>query len=642
MSSPAPQSTPDDVPQLRLPTQELTQTVQAAAMLVSALRSRRESLGARAWHPHEDAAREHDTAESPPVTQPSAQDHAHRWAAAAAGAWGSESFAARSDVWLQPDPRAQELQALWSTAAELEQRGHTPAEVLAALSTPETGRELSGQLHEALQSWPSRQDSAGEQSRVWHEPGAGDRVIVTRWDAGTERSQPSLTRISARDAEIADQALGTLRDGGAQQRQSLVQAAQVGSRSRDRTRGPREQVVTAEQVHASIAAVTGENTAAAVRGCAAWPALHQRINARVAGGDPLGEVVGVLEGLDLREARKPAAVASSRIQPVEDREAAALAEALSPRHGWDHASATVLHGQHGHGVDDTLQQRGMRPTAGEGEPADRSGASELAQQAAYAATERGVITADWLARDLGVEYSSAARLMEALERDGVIGPAEGRQHAAVIRRGDVDSYLGLSETEQTRAWRTELAQAAEHAGQTGSVDTSQLQRSLDVTYPRATNLLDGLSAAGVVADEAGDQRRALVSSPEQARGQLGQPAAGLSPSSSSVQDPELLARAGELVTSEQWGSTRMLQRRLQITPDEAVTVMNALEAHQVVGPADEHGRARTVHARPGEVASLLGHATTPASSSPSTTSTQRPAAASQPPPQQQASGPSLG
>ena len=325
MSSSASQSTPDDVPALRLPMQELTQTVQAAAMLVSALRSRRQELGVRAWHPHEDAAREHDVAESPPVTQPSAQDHAHRWAHAAAGAWGSGNVAAQPDTWLQPDPRVRgELQALWTVAGELEQRGYSPAEVLAGLSAPETERELSGQLHEAVDSWPSWRDSSGEDSRVWHEPGAAGRVIVTRWEAGGERSKPSLTRISARDAEIADQALGTLRDGTAQQRQSLVQAAQVGARSRDRTRGPREQVVSADQVHAGIAAVIGENTAAAVRGCAAWPALHQRINARVAAGDALGEVVGVLEGLDLRDARKPAAVASSRIQPVEDREAAAL------------------------------------------------------------------------------------------------------------------------------------------------------------------------------------------------------------------------------------------------------------------------------------------------------------------------------
>ena len=616
MSSPAGQNTPDDVPSLRLPTQELTQTVQAAAMLVSALRSRRESLGARAWHPHEDAAREHDTAESPPVTQPSGQDHAHRWAHAAAGAWGSENLAAQPSTWSQPDPREQDLQALWTTASQLEQRGHTPADVLAGMSAPETSSELSAQLHEAIQTWPSWRDSSGEQSRVWHEPNGTGRVVVTRWEAGTETSGPSLTRVCARDAEVADQALHTLREGSDEQRQQLLQAAQVGTRSRDRARGPREQVVSAEQVHASIAAVTGENTASAVRGCAAWPALHQRINARVAAGDDLAEVVGVLEGLDLREARKPAAVASSRIQPVEDREAAATAEALSPRHGWDHASATMLHGQHGSAVDASLTQRGLRRTAKHEEEGARwSGISELARRAAYAATERGVIAADWLARDLGVEYRSAVSLVSALQQDGVVGPAEGQQHPALVRRGDVDTYLGVAETEPTRRWRTELTQAAEHAGQHGSVGTSELQRGLDVTYPRATCLLDGLSAAGVVADEAGDWRTGLVSSPEQARGQLGQPAAGVSPAASPTPDPELLARAGELVTREQWGSTRMLQRRLQLDPDEAVTLMNGLETHAIVGPADEHGRARAVQASPAEAADRLGHPTQAASGS---------------------------
>lgn len=72
----------------------------------------------------------------------------------------------------------------------------------------------------------------------------------------------------------------------------------------------------------------------------------------------------------------------------------------------------------------------------------------------------------------------------------------------------------------------------------------------------------------------------------------------------SAEDPDLLARAAELVVRTQFGSASMVQRKLGINQAKADALMDVLEANGLVGPAVP-GRAREVRARPDEMGAVL-------------------------------------
>jgi DNA segregation ATPase FtsK/SpoIIIE-like protein len=64
----------------------------------------------------------------------------------------------------------------------------------------------------------------------------------------------------------------------------------------------------------------------------------------------------------------------------------------------------------------------------------------------------------------------------------------------------------------------------------------------------------------------------------------------------SAEDPDLLARAAELIVRTQFGSASMVQRKLGINQAKADTLMDVLEANGLVGPAV---RAALVRCGPG-------------------------------------------
>jgi S-DNA-T family DNA segregation ATPase FtsK/SpoIIIE len=61
---------------------------------------------------------------------------------------------------------------------------------------------------------------------------------------------------------------------------------------------------------------------------------------------------------------------------------------------------------------------------------------DLFESAADAAREAGKVSTSYLQRKLGIGYARAAKLIDLLEEQGVIGPADGSKPRVVIERTD--------------------------------------------------------------------------------------------------------------------------------------------------------------------------------------------------------------
>ena len=418
---------PDDVPHLRLPTEELTQLVQVAAMLVAALRQRRTALGAEAWHPHEDAARRHERATNPDLRRPNEHDQAQRWAAAAARQWGEDAPAADPAFWHDTTTDPARSTPLWQQGLTVEHRGWSPEEVLAGLSPPTSAAELAEQLRTVPDP---RQVAADERVRVYQEPGADGRLVLTRWEAEAGNGWPAFTQVCARDAEIAERALHTLQHGSEQDRTRLDHACQVGDQLMAGATAPVGTLVDADTLGAAIETVTGQDIAARIRDCPAWHTLHVRVEEHLAAGAALDTVVAPLAGMEVSSARRPAAVAASRIQTAEHTaaEAARVAAQLDPQ-----------------------QQPGRDPAA-----SPSSVDAGLLAQAAELVTGQQWGSTRMLARRLGLDSDVAAGLMDELERHNIVGPADpqGRARQVLVTPYELPSVLGTTPaagpTEATR------------------------------------------------------------------------------------------------------------------------------------------------------------------------------------------------
>jgi S-DNA-T family DNA segregation ATPase FtsK/SpoIIIE len=78
----------------------------------------------------------------------------------------------------------------------------------------------------------------------------------------------------------------------------------------------------------------------------------------------------------------------------------------------------------------------LRPRAedGEGSPEDDEGPDELYDQAIAAVSDMRFISISLLQRKLRVGYNRAARMIERMEREGIVGPADGAKPREVLIR----------------------------------------------------------------------------------------------------------------------------------------------------------------------------------------------------------------
>ncbi|SDN13508.1 Ftsk gamma domain-containing protein [Lentzea albidocapillata subsp. violacea] len=161
----------------------------------------------------------------------------------------------------------------------------------------------------------------------------------------------------------------------------------------------------------------------------------------------------------------------------------------------------------------------------------------------------------------------------------------------------------------------ELYKAGHLVGDTQFGSVSMLQRKMRVSRSDAEQLMDALERCGVVGPAEGNRAREVLIRPGEAETHLAwlRELAVKTPTvAEQIQhDVDDLRVAAAMVTDTQFGSTPMLQRRMQISFAEAERLMDRLQEHGIVGPA-QGSAAREVLLQPDEAdAALMGLAVDP-------------------------------
>jgi DNA segregation ATPase FtsK/SpoIIIE-like protein len=129
---------------------------------------------------------------------------------------------------------------------------------------------------------------------------------------------------------------------------------------------------------------------------------------------------------------------------------------------------------------------------------DYSGDVEGTDDDMYEPARETVIAANrastsFIQRKLGIGYSRAAKLMDTLEEEGVIGPANGSKPREILV---TDSSIQPVEVEDDKDEFYEIVE--EYARSIGRISTPAIQRKFAVGYSRAAKLMDMLEVRGIV------------------------------------------------------------------------------------------------------------------------------------------------
>jgi len=135
---------------------------------------------------------------------------------------------------------------------------------------------------------------------------------------------------------------------------------------------------------------------------------------------------------------------------------------------------------------------------------------ELYEEAKDIVIKAGKASTSQLQRALRIGYSRAARLMDLLEEEGVIGPADGSNMRRVF--GSPDDVLAGQGSPEADELYTEARAAVIQAGK---ASTSWLQRKFRIGYTRAVRLMELLEEHGVVGPQEGSKPREILIDPDE-------------------------------------------------------------------------------------------------------------------------------
>lgn len=129
---------------------------------------------------------------------------------------------------------------------------------------------------------------------------------------------------------------------------------------------------------------------------------------------------------------------------------------------------------------------------------------DLYDEAEQVVVEEGKASSSYLQRKLGIGYSRAVALIDALEKEGVIGPSDGAKPREILKKS-TDAKVRIEADDD------ELYEEAKKITlEVGKVSTSYLQRKLGTGYARSARLMDMLEEQGVIESGNGAGTRKVI------------------------------------------------------------------------------------------------------------------------------------
>lgn len=115
----------------------------------------------------------------------------------------------------------------------------------------------------------------------------------------------------------------------------------------------------------------------------------------------------------------------------------------------------------------------------------------------------GRASATLLQRALRLGYAQSARLLDALENAGIVGPADGANPRGVFAQLESKEYMQDGDEL--------LTEAIEFVSQLKTVSPTRIQRKFQIGYARSARLLDILEEKGIVGSSNGIKPRKVLS-----------------------------------------------------------------------------------------------------------------------------------